>query len=74
MIADSNSKNLLFLHSIIYDKYLRCQIPVLTYRGKDAEKEHKGMFDAVFARDADTAKNLLEDHIRNGLTPTLKVM
>ncbi|WP_170518702.1 GntR family transcriptional regulator [Ruegeria atlantica] len=74
MIAACNSKNLLSLHSIIYDKYLRYQMLVLTYRGEEAVKEHKGMFDAALARDADTAKNLLEDHIRNGLAHTLEAM
>ncbi|MCA0905447.1 GntR family transcriptional regulator [Ruegeria marisrubri] len=74
MIAACNSKNLLSLHSIIYDKYLRYQMLVLTYRGEVAAKEHKHMFDAALARDADTAKKLLEDHIRNGLTHTLEAM
>ncbi|NOD92448.1 FCD domain-containing protein [Ruegeria sp. HKCCD4884] len=74
MIAACNSKNLLSLHSIIYDKYLRYQMLVLTYRGEEAVKEHKGMFDAALARDTDTAKKLLEDHIRNGLTHTLQAM
>ena len=74
MIAACNSKNLLSLHSIIYDKYLRYQMLVLTYRGEEAVKEHKGMFDAALARDAGTAKRLLEDHIRNGLTHTLEAM
>ncbi len=74
MIAACNSKNLLSLHSIIYDKYLRYQMLVLTYRGEEAVKEHKGMFDAALARDADRAKKLLEDHIRNGLAHTLEAM
>lgn len=74
MIAACNSRNLLSLHSIIYDKYLRYQMLVLTYRGEEAVNEHKGMFDAALARDADTAKKLLVDHIRNGLAHTLKAM
>ena len=74
MIAACNSKNLLSLHSIIYDKYLRYQMLVLTYRGEVAAKEHKHMFDAALARDADIAKKLLEDHIRNGLEHTLEAM
>ena len=74
MTAACNSRNLLSLHSIVYDKYLRYQMLVLTYRGEDAVKEHKGMFDAALARDADTAKKLLEDHILNGLAHTLEAM
>ncbi|MDA5095827.1 GntR family transcriptional regulator [Aliiroseovarius sp. KMU-50] len=74
MIEACQSKNLLSLHSILYDKYLRYQNLVLTYRGAEAVEEHKGMFDAALARDAEKAKELLELHIRNGLTHTLAAM
>ena len=74
MIQACNSKNLLSLHSTLYDKYLRYQMLVLTYRGEVAVKEHKAMFDAALARDAVKAKNLLELHIRNGLEHTLAAM
>lgn len=74
MIAACNSRNLLSLHSTLYDKYLRYQMLVLTYRGEVAAQEHRAMFDAALARDAARAKQLLEDHIRNGLTHTLDAM
>ncbi|MGE4611808.1 MAG: GntR family transcriptional regulator [Paracoccaceae bacterium] len=71
MIQACDSKNLLGLHSIIYDKYLRYQMLVLTYRGDAAVKEHKAMFEAALARDAGAAQKLLEDHIRRGLEHAL---
>lgn len=74
MIEACNSKNLLSLHSTLYDKYLRYQMLVLTYRGEEAVLEHKAMFDAALARDSAKAKQLLEDHIRNGLAHTLDAM
>ncbi|UWP90496.1 GntR family transcriptional regulator [Aliiroseovarius crassostreae] len=74
MIEACNSKNLLSLHAILYDKYLRYQNLVLTYRGEEAVQEHKEMFNAALARDAQKAKELLELHIRNGLTHTLAAM
>lgn len=74
MIEACNSKNLLSLHAILYDKYLRYQNLVLTYRGEEAVQEHKEMFNAALARDALKAKDLLELHIRNGLTHTLAAM
>ncbi|WP_424943791.1 GntR family transcriptional regulator [Aliiroseovarius crassostreae] len=74
MIEACNSKNLLSLHAILYDKYLRYQNLVLTYRGEEAVQEHKEMFNAALARDAQKAKDLLELHIRNGLTHTLAAM
>ncbi|MEM1431321.1 MAG: GntR family transcriptional regulator [Pseudomonadota bacterium] len=74
MIQACNSRNLLDLHAILYDKYLRYQMLVLTHRGQDAIEEHRAMFDAALARQADLACRLLEDHIEKGLTHTLDAM
>lgn len=74
LIRACNSQNLLSLHSTIYDKYLRYQMLVFTFRGEAAAAEHKGMLDAALARDPDTAVRFLEDHINNGLHHTLEAM
>ena len=74
MIKACNSRNLLALHSILYDKYLRYQMLVLTYRGEEAVKEHKAMFEAALARDAIGAQKLLEVHIQRGLEHTLAAL
>ena len=74
LIQACNSQNLLSLHGTIFDKYLRYQMLVLTYRGADAVLEHKTMFDAALARDTATAKAALEAHIRLGLEHTLAAM
>lgn len=74
LIQACNSKNLLKLHSTIYDKYLRYQMLVLTYRGEKAVQEHKAMFDAALARDAKLAVQHLENHIQNGLNHALAAM
>lgn len=74
MIRACNSRNLLELHGVIFDKYLRYQMLVLTNRGSKAIEEHKAMFDAALARDAGRAKAELEGHIRNGLEHTLEAM
>ncbi|MEM7239057.1 MAG: GntR family transcriptional regulator [Pseudomonadota bacterium] len=74
MIQACGSRNLLSLHSILYDKYLRYQMLVLTYRGEEAVLEHKTMFDAALARDVNKAERSLEDHIRHGLEHTLSAM
>ena len=47
---------------------------VLTYRGEEAVKEHKSIFEAALARDSDSAVKQLEDHIRRGIEHTLAVM
>lgn len=74
MIEASRSNNLLALHALIYDKYLRYQMLVLTNRGEVAIREHQSMFDATIARDAPMAVRLLKEHIRNGLDHTLASM
>lgn len=74
MIQACNSQNLLSLHSKIYDKYLRYQLLVLTFRGETAAEEHKNMLDAALARDVETSLLLLERHIQNGLDHCLDAM
>jgi DNA-binding GntR family transcriptional regulator len=43
-------------------------------RGQQAVDEHRAIFDAALARDADAAGSLLETHITNGLTHTLDAL
>ncbi len=74
LIRDCNSHNLLDLHATIYDKYLRYQMLVLTYRGAEAVGEHRAMFEAALERDAEGAAKLLEQHIVRGLEHTLDAM
>ena len=71
MIAACGSKNLLSLHAVLYDKYLRYQMLVLTYRGEEAVEEHREMFDAALARDVEHAARTLQTHIEKGLDHTL---
>lgn len=74
LIQACNSKNLLALHGTIFDKYLRYQMLVLTYRGEAAVQEHRKMFEAALAREVQSAKAELEHHIRAGLDHTLDAM
>ena len=71
MIAACEIKNLLSLHSIIYQKYLRYQMRVLTYRGEQAVEEHQEMFESAIKRDTKVAVKSLKEHIENGLRHTL---
>ena len=72
MISACNSANLLSLHSVLFNKYLRYQISVLTNRGTEAVKEHKNMFDAALKRDVEKAQKVLKQHITRGLKHALK--
>ena len=47
LIEACGSQNLLSLHSVLYDKYLRYQMLVLTYRGEEAVEEHRKVFEAA---------------------------
>ncbi len=70
-IQACNSNNLLALHSTIFNKYLRYQMQVLTFRGEDAAGEHKEILDASLARNIKRAQSVLEDHIRGGLNHSM---
>lgn len=72
LIQACGSKNLLALHEILYDKYLRYQMLVLANRGEEAMTEHKEMLNAAIARDASSATKALKRHIEKGLQRTLE--
>jgi len=67
LIEACGSANMLSLHSILFDKYLRYQMLVLTDRGEAAAAEHKAMFQAALDRNADLAVKILTTHIEEGL-------
>lgn len=71
LIEACGSQNLLSLHAVLYDKYLRYQMLVLTHRGAEAVEEHKKVFDAALARDVETASQTLKTHIDKGLEHSL---
>lgn len=72
LISACGSKNLLSLHAVLFDKYLRYQMLILTYRGSEAVLEHKEMFEAALARDEDAAALALREHVERGLEHTLQ--
>ena len=71
LIEACGSRNLISLHSVLYDKYLRYQMLMLTHRGQEAADEHKQMLEAALDRNVEAAKNTLTVHIEKGLEHTL---
>ncbi len=71
LIAACGSHNLLSLHAVLYNKYLRYQMLVLTNRGEEAVDEHRAVFEAALARDVETAAKTLKMHIDKGLDHSL---
>ena len=67
LIKKCNSLNLIRIHEVIFDKYLRYQLLILKYRGKDSIKEHKDLLDFSLIRDIPKAQNTLRDHIKKGV-------
>ncbi len=73
LIAACGSQNLLSLHSVLFDKYLRYQMLVLTHRGEKAVHEHSELLDAALRRDETRATNILRLHIERGLNHSAAV-
>jgi DNA-binding GntR family transcriptional regulator len=71
LIQACNSKNLLKLHSTLYDKYFRYEMLLLTFQGKE-DTEHKDLLDAALNRDVKLAQKLLKSHIESAETYLIK--
>ena len=71
LIEACGSRNLISLHSVLYDKYLRYQILMLTHRGQEAADEHKKMLEAALDRNVEAATKTLTVHVEKGLEHTL---
>ena len=67
LIKKCNSLNLIRSHEVIFDKYLRYQLLILKYRGKDSIKEHKDLLDYSLISNIQKAQNTLRDHIKKGV-------
>ena len=71
LIEACGSRNLISLHSVLYEKYLRYQMLMLTHRGQEAADEHKQMLEAALDRNVEAATKTLTVHIEKGLEHTL---
>jgi DNA-binding GntR family transcriptional regulator len=70
-IAACGSKNLMALHSNLFDRYLRYQIILLQFRGEEAIDEHNQIYNFSKERDTDNAIKYLKIHIEKGLEHAL---
>ena len=71
LIEACGSRNLISLHSVLYDKYLRYQMLMLTHRGQEAADEHKKILEAALDRNVEAATKTLTEHNEKGLEHTL---
>lgn len=74
VIQACGSHNLMALHSVLFDKYLRYQMLVLSNRGQKAVDEHRRILEAALARDVEAAEAELRQHVENGLVHAIEAM
>ena len=67
LIRACGMAELLALHGTVFDKYLRYQMRLLTFRGEIAAREHRELKEAALARDAARAEEILRIHIDGGV-------
>lgn len=71
LISACGSGVLMRLHGAVFDRYLRYQMIALSFRGKVASGEHRGLLDAAMARDAPAACAILAAHLDGGVDHAL---
>ena len=71
LISACGSEELLSMHSMVFDKYLRYQMQYLTFRGDLATHEHLALKEAALERDFVKAKALLTAHISAGVSEAI---
>ncbi len=71
LISACGSAVLMDTHAGVFDKYLRYQMIALSYRGDIAAKEHRTLLESALARDAATAREVLERHVNGGVEHAL---
>lgn len=67
LIQACNSRTLMDIHATVFDKYLRYQLRVLTFRGEIAAREHRQLLEASLDRDTGKALKILRQHIEGGM-------
>ncbi|MDL2402511.1 GntR family transcriptional regulator [Rhizobium mayense] len=66
IVAACNSPSLMKIRAVLYaqtERYRRLSVPMRTI-DRDVAAEHKAIFDAVIARDANLAVTLMDKHLR----------
>lgn len=70
IVSGTKSKHLIDLYSLVYDKYLRYQMKVLTFRGDSEVSEHKKLLDTIINGDIKSSQEILKKHIIAGSKKT----
>ena len=72
LVQNCGSKNLIELHKLIFDKYLRYQLLILTFRGSKSIQEHQDILDFTLGKNYEKAQFVLKTHITNGIDHALQ--
>jgi DNA-binding GntR family transcriptional regulator len=72
LVNNCGSINLIELHKLIFDKYLRYQLLILTFRGPKSIEEHQKILDFTLKKNYKQAQLVLKKHIINGINHAVK--
>ncbi|MGE7368991.1 GntR family transcriptional regulator [Neorhizobium sp. NPDC001467] len=73
IVAASNSTTLLQNLSSVFDRFLRYHMLAGSFRGKAVVDDHKLLFERALARDADDARQIIANHVQQGVEHILSV-
>ena len=71
LISNCGSRLLMETHSLAFDKYFRYQMVAFRYRGEEPSMQHRALLDCALKRDAETARQVLAEHVNNCVADAL---
>ena len=72
LVKNCGSINLIELHKLVFDKYLRYQLLILSFRGPKSIEEHQKILDFTLNKNYEKAQSVLKNHIINGINHAVK--
>ena len=72
LVKNCGSINLIELHKLVFDKYLRYQLLILSFRGPKSIEEHQKILDFTLNKNYEKAQSVLKKHIINGINHAVK--
>ena len=67
LISACGSHSLIAMHSTVFDRFVRYHMLAGSFRGQPVADDHRALLQAALARDAETARRLLEAHVNKGI-------
>jgi GntR family carbon starvation induced transcriptional regulator len=71
LISNCGSATLMEAHAAAFDRYFRYQMITFQFRDEAPIRQHKDLLDCALARDAETAKTVLKEHVGDCVQHTI---